>query len=107
MEALQNLKYMFQKRDYMCKLDLKDSYFSVPLEKVKAIYSLPLVRKLARVPLPLLWFGTSTTNICKIVTNANDVLLIGHTLEEILMSRDTVIFLQQHLGFAINWTKFV
>ena len=35
------------------------------------------------------------------------MLLIGHSLEEILMSRDTVIFLLQHLGFAINWKKSV
>ena len=33
MEGLQNLKYMLQKGDYMCKLDLKDAYFSVPLYK--------------------------------------------------------------------------
>ena len=33
MEGLQNLKYMLQKGDYMCKLDSKDAYFSVPLEK--------------------------------------------------------------------------
>ena len=34
MEGLQNLKYMLRKGDYMCKLDLKDTYFSVPLEKI-------------------------------------------------------------------------
>ena len=33
MEGLQNLKYMLQKGDYMCKLDLKDAHFSVALEK--------------------------------------------------------------------------
>ena len=31
MEGLQNLKYMLQKEDYMCKLDLEDAYFSVLL----------------------------------------------------------------------------
>ena len=119
MKGLQNLKYMLEKGDYMCKLDLKDAYFSVSLEKkFKAICSLPLVRELIRVPLPLLWFGISTTNIHKIVKIVNDsltqdkhqnnnllndMLLIGHSLEEILMSRDTVIFLLQHLGFAIDW----
>ena len=35
------------------------------------------------------------------------MLLIGHSKEEILMNRDTVIFLLQHLGFFINWKKFV
>ena len=32
-------------------------------------------------------------------------LVMGRTLEEILMSRDTLIFLLQHLGFAINLKK--
>ena len=35
------------------------------------------------------------------------MLLIGHFLEEIVTSRDTVIFLLQHLGFVINWKKSV
>ena len=35
------------------------------------------------------------------------VLLIGHSLEEIVISRDTVIFLLKHLGFVINWKKSV
>ena len=35
------------------------------------------------------------------------MLLTGHSLEEIVMSRDTVIFLLQHLGFFINWKKSV
>ena len=33
------------------------------------------------------------------------MLLIGHSLEEIFIDRDTIIFLLQHLGFAINWKK--
>ena len=94
-------------------------FFSSLEKKFKALCLLPLVRKLVQVPLPLLQFGTSTTNIHEIVKSANenstqdnikiinylgDMLLIGYSLEEILMSRDTVIFLfVQHLGFAINW----
>ena len=33
MEGLHYLKVMLQQGDYMCKLDLKDPYFSVPLHK--------------------------------------------------------------------------
>ena len=56
MEGLQNLKYMLEKEDYIYKLELKDAYLSVPLEKkkFKVIRSLSSVRKLVQDPLPLL-----------------------------------------------------
>ena len=37
----------------------------------------------------------------------DDMLLMGHSIEEISMCRDTVIFLLQYLGFVINWKKSV
>ena len=33
MAGLQNLRYLLQDGDYMCKLDLKDVYYCVPLQK--------------------------------------------------------------------------
>ena len=36
-----------------------------------------------------------------------DVLLIGHTIEEMLMARDTVIFRLQQLGFVLSLKKSV
>ena len=90
-------------------------FFSSLEKKFKASCLLPMVRKLVRVPLPL-------PNIQKIVKNANDdlgrinikiiiefadMLMNGHSLEEILISRNTLIFLLQHLGFVINWKKSV
>ena len=35
------------------------------------------------------------------------MLLMGQTMEEILMSRDTTIFLLQHLGFVLNMEKSI
>ena len=123
MEGLQSLKYMLQKGDYMCNLDLKDAYFSVPLEKNSRqfvrfrwsgnLYELlclcfglgPALRiftKLLKVSMTIL----CRINI-KIITYLDDMLLIGHSLEEILMNRDIVVFLLQHLGFVINWKKSV
>ena len=32
--------------------------------------------------------------------------LLGRTIEEVLMAKDTVIFLLQHLGFITNLEKF-
>ena len=58
--------------------------------------------KLLKVPIALL----RRLNI-RLVIYLNDILLMGRTLEEILMSRDTLIFLLQHLGFVITLTKSV
>ena len=123
MEGLQNLKYMLQKGDYMCKLELKDVYFSVPLEKNSrqfvrfrssgnlyeflclcfALGPAPRIfTKLLKVPMTI----SRKINI-KIIIYLDDMLLIGHSLEETVMSRDTVTFLLQHLGFVINWKKSV
>ena len=33
MESLQTLKYMMKERDNICKTDLNDAYFAVPLDK--------------------------------------------------------------------------
>ena len=35
------------------------------------------------------------------------MLIMGQKMEEILMSRDTVIFLMQHLGFFLNMEKSI
>ena len=43
----------------------------------------------------------------KIIIYLDDLLLTGHSLEELFMSRDTVIVLLQHLGFSINWKMSV
>ena len=42
-----------------------------------------------------------------IILYLDDMLLIGHTIEETLMARDTVIFLLQQLGFVLNLKKSV
>ena len=37
----------------------------------------------------------------------DDLLIFENTMEEILVARDSVIFLLQHLGFVINFKKCV
>ena len=119
--ATSEWKVFFQKGDYMCKVDLKDAYFSVPLEKnsrqfVCVCWSGNLYKflwfcfglgpaprkftKLSKVPMTIL----RRINI-KIIIYLDDMLLIVHSLEEIIMSQDTIIFLLQHVGFVINWKK--
>ena len=117
---------VIRERKELVKLEIKEILKKRAIRKAqfKAICSLPLVRKLVRVPfLSLFWFETSITNIhkkllkvpmtalhrlsIKIIIYLHDMLLICHSLEEILMSRDTVIFFLQNLGFIINWKKSV
>ena len=97
-------------------------FFSFFGKRFEAICLVSLVRKLIRVPLPLLWFGTSITNIHNIFKSANYNLtqdkhqnynlfrlhcIDWSLFKEILMRRDTVISPLQHLGFVINWKKCV
>ena len=52
----------------------------------------------------------SPPNFHKIIESPNyleNILLMGHSIEEISMSRDIVIFLLQYLGFVINWKRSV
>ena len=109
MEDLHCLKKLLKENNFSCKIDLKDVYFSVPLcmrsrNFVRfacsgSLYEFlclssglgPAPRifsKLLKVPIALLrWLNI------RLVIYLEDILLIGRTLEEILMSRNTLIFL--------------
>ena len=79
-------------------------------EKLEKIRSVPLVRKLIRISVSMFWLGSRPPNFHKIIESPNyleNILLMGHSIEEISMSRDIVIFLLQHLGFVINWKRSV
>ena len=123
MEGLHCLKYVLPKGDYMCKIDLKDAYFSVPLHKDS--------RKLVL----FLWAGNLYEFLClcfglgpapriftnllkvpvsvlrrlmiRVITYLDYLLILGNSMSEIFLARDSVIFLLQHLGFVINLKKCV
>ena len=118
MEGLHCLKFLLEQDNLLCKIDLKEAYFSVPLNKnsqslsdfngqttytnffVYVLDSGQLQRiftKLSKVSLALL----RRINI-RIIIYLDDMLLMGRTLPETLMARGTLIFLLQHLGFVIN-----
>ena len=82
---------MLQKSKLHVQTRLKRCIFFSSLgKKFKAICSLPLVRKVVRVPLPLLWFGTSTTNIHKIAKSVNDNLTQDKHQENNLLRRQAI-----------------
>ena len=89
---------------------------------IQKICSVSLVRETLRVSLPLFGIGPAPrifTKLLKILVSVlrrlniliiiylDDMLLIGYTIEETLMARDTVIFLLQQLGFVLNLKKSV
>ena len=98
---------MLKKGDYMCKLDLKDAYFSLPLN--------PRGQGALQVSLPLFRTRRSTKNFYKITQNSSfSVASPEHTNYNSLgrhvvdrpynrrNARDTVIFLLEQLWFALN-----
>ena len=92
-------------------------------QRFMKVSTVSLGRKLVRVPVPMLWFGTSSHNIHKIIKGSNlssetsdditviiylnDLLILGKSISEILTARDSVIFLLQHLGFVRSLKKCV
>ena len=123
MELIRLLKKILEQGDYLFTLDLKDAYFCVLLNKQSRKYvrfewagslykflclcfglgSAPsLFIKLIKVPVSVL---------CKlyiwIIVCLGNFLILWKTLEETILSRDTVIYLLQNLGFVINLKKSV
>ena len=43
----------------------------------------------------------------RVIIFLDDLLIFGNTMEEILVARDSIIFLLQHLSFVINFKKCV
>ena len=105
MEGLYYLKYPLEENSFLCIIDLKDVYFSVPLCLSP--------RKL----LPLFFIMACSLKIFEIIKGTNSPIealehlpsdisryipMMWRKFEEILMIKDTLIFLLDHLGFAIN-----
>ena len=67
MKDLFCLREMLQKDDFMCKLDMKDAFFLVPLHQSsrKYIRFSWSGREPLQVPLTLFWLRPSTSNIYK------------------------------------------
>lgn len=123
MEGLNYLKFMLEEGDFMCKLDMKDAYFSIPLLKesrklIRFLWSANLYEflclcfglgpaprvftKLLKVPIAVL----RKFNI-RIIIYLDDMLILAKSREEALRSRDTVIYLLRNLGFVMNLKKSV
>lgn len=43
----------------------------------------------------------------RMIVSLDDIIVFNQTWEGILQDRDSTLWLLQHLGFVINWTKSV
>ena len=123
MEGLHCLRFLLEQDDLLRKIDLKETYFSVHLNKNPQKFvryqssgklyvflclcfvlgqAPRILTKLLKVPIVLL-IGINI----RFIIYRDDMLLMRRTLPVILMSRDKLIFLLQHFGFVINLKKSV
>ena len=121
MEGLHLLKDLIQPGDYMVKLDLKDAYFSVPVDPKHAPF-LRFAWKDKLYQFQCMPFGLGPaprvfTKIMKpivallrrlglrIIIYLDDMILLNQTESGLLRDRDSLLYLLMLLGFAINWKK--
>ena len=114
MEGLHLLKEILERDHYLYKLDLKGAYFCVPLNKqsrkyVRFEWEGSLYEFYGLGPAPWLFSKLIKVTVSilrklyiKIIVYLYGFLILGKTLEEAILSRDTVIYLLQNLGFVIN-----
>ena len=121
MEGLLLLKEMLLPGDKTSKIGLKDAYFPILLS-LKSRKYIRFQWKGLLYEFCCLCFGLSPAPLvfAKLLTLPNsllrklsvrtiiyldDILLMESSLEDLLMARDTLIFILRHLGFLINIKK--
>ena len=106
--------------DKMCDIDMKNAYFEIPLS-VKSRTYVRFQWKDRLYEFCCFFFGISPAPMvftkllkvylsleraqCKNNNYLDSMLLIASSLEDLLMVRDTLIFILQHLEFLINMKK--
>ena len=108
----------------MCKIDLKDAYFSVPLHKnsqkiEQFLWAGNLYEFLCvcfgLIPAPRIYIklllkvlvSVLRRLMMRVIIYLDNFLVLGNSMSEAFMARDSVIFLSQHLGFMTNLKKSV
>ena len=115
-EGLFLLKELLQENNFMCNIDLKDAYYSLPVSaesqefisfkwKGQNFEFICLCFRLATPPR----IFTKLQNCLNIRLNIflDNILIMASSIEEMALSRDNVIFLLQGMGFLINIKKSV
>ena len=106
----------------MCKIDLKDAYFSVPIHIDSRILvrflwagnlygflclcfglapAPTIFKKLLKIPISAL------RRLITVIIYLHDLLILGNSMSKIFRARDPLVFLLQHLGFLMSLKKCV
>lgn len=121
MEGLFMVQDLIERNCYMCKIDLKDAYLTVPIiikdqkflrflwrQELYQFQTLPFglasaPRIFTKLMKPVV--GLLRRLGVKLIIYLDDILILSRSKEKLVQSRNTTLFLLQMLGFMINWKK--
>ena len=123
MEGISTLKDLLKSGDWFVKVDLKDAYFTVPIEANHQQY-LRFTLEGKNYQFTCLPFGLSCaprtfTKVLKpvmtllrswgvrIIVYIDDMLVLGESQDQASQHLETLLWVLQALGFTINWEKSV
>ena len=121
MEGLYMVQDLIERDYYLCKIDLKDAYLTIPVNQNDQKF-LRFIWKGNLFQFQTLPFGLASaprifTKLLKpvvgllrrlgmkLIIYLDDILILAKTKEQLVQSRNTTLFLLQMLGFKINWEK--
>ena len=88
MEGLHCLRFLLEQDDLPCKIDLKVTYLSVPLNKnFQKFVKFQWYPNAIRISLPMFWTRDSSTNPYKIIESSNRPLETGQHSNHYLRRR--------------------
>jgi hypothetical protein len=121
MEGVHMVKDLLQEGDFLCKLDLRDAYFCVPVNSrdrkflrfrwgtklyeftCMAFGLAPGPRKFTKLLKPVV--GLLRRLGIRLIIYLDDMLIMAASRQELIKHRDTVLYLLQVLGLVINGKK--
>lgn len=121
MEGIHMVKELLEKQDYMCKLDLKDAYFCVPVKQSQRKFlKFRWKRKIFQftcmafglAPGPRCWtkllkplVGFLRRLGIRLIIFLDDMLIMARDRQTVMKHRDTVLYCLQAVGLVINQAK--